>query len=285
MLKEKIQQNLITKRKIELPKNDLFSPFKTFDCGQCFRFEEKDGFISGVVKKSLLKIPNSDTTGYIEYISNEDCDDFFDPCHCYSDMSEAFLSHLSGKERDAMEKAILRGQGIRILRQSFTEALISFIISQNNNIPRIKKNVAEISKRFGEPFISNGEIYYAFPTPEALVEAGETGLSECRLGFRTKYILDATKKLLSGEINEEELLTLSTDDARERLKTIKGVGDKVASCVMLYGMGRLEAVPVDVWMKKIFTRYFNSTPELGEFGGVAQQYLFYNERYIEEGKK
>ena len=281
MLKEKTLTKITTKRIIRLSEKDLFSPVKTFDCGQCFRFEESGDFISGVVGKSLLKIPKADTIGYIEYYSDEPHDLFFDPYHSYIDMIESFLSPFSGREREVLERAVERGFGIRILKQGFVEALISFIISQNNNIPRIKKNVAEISRRFGEAFVSEGETYFSFPTPEALLDAGETGLSECRLGFRTKYILDAASRLVSGEINEEELLSLSTDDAREKLKTIKGVGDKVAACTLLYGMGRLECVPVDVWMKKVFARYFSETPDLGEWGGVAQQYLFYNERYIE----
>ena len=281
MLKEKTLNQISTKRKIMLSENDLFSPFKTFDCGQCFRFEESGDFISGVVGKSLLKIPKADTLGHIEYFSEEPCDSFFDPYHSYADMAESFISPFSGREREALERAIERGFGIRILKQSFVEALISFIISQNNNIPRIKKNVAEISRRFGEAFVCDGETYYSFPSPEALLDAGEKGLQECRLGFRTKYILDAASRLVSGEINEEELLALSTDEAREKLKIIKGVGDKVAACTLLYGMGRLECVPIDVWMKKVFARYFSDTPDLGKWGGVAQQYLFYNERYIE----
>ncbi|MBQ7897322.1 MAG: DNA-3-methyladenine glycosylase 2 family protein [Clostridia bacterium] len=268
------------KQKIKIHENDLFSPVKTFDCGQAFRFEEKEDFIEGVINKTLLRIPKADTKGYIEYFSDKNCDAFFDPLHSYTEMTEGFLAPFSGKEREKLEEALERGFGIRILKQDFKEALFSFIISQNNNIPRIKKNVASISEKFGEPFEYEGNTYYAFPSPEALLWAGETGLNECKLGFRTKYILDAAKKLHSGEIDEDELNSLDVDSAREKLKTVKGIGDKVAACTLLYGMGRLECVPVDVWMKKIFDKYFDSVPHLGEFGGVAQQYLFYNERYI-----
>ena len=277
MLKEKI----LTKRKILLPNGDLFSPRKTFDCGQCFRFEEKESFIEGVVGSSLVRVPKDESEGYIEYCSSEGIDGFFDPDTSYSAMSEGFLE----EGLPAVFEAVERGFGIRILRQSFVEALISFIISQNNNIPRIKKNVAEISRRFGESFEAEGATYYSFPTPERLLEAGETGLRECKLGFRTKYILDASIRLVSGEINGEELKEMSVDEAREKLKTIKGVGNKVADCTLLYGLGRLECVPVDVWMKKIFEKYFEKTPDLGKSGGVLQQYLFYNERYLKEGKK
>lgn len=268
------------KQKIKIPDKDLFSPIKTFDCGQCFRFEEKEDFIEGVVGKSLLRIPKEDTTGYIEYYADTDLSSFFDPSHSYYEMKEGFLDGFSGSERKKLEEALLRGFGIRILRQDFKEAMFSFIISQNNNIPRIKKNVNSICEKFGEPFDFEGVTYYSFPTPEALLWAGEKGLNECKLGFRTKYILDAARKLVDGELNEEELILLDIDSAREKLKSVKGIGDKVAACTLLYGMGRLECVPVDVWMKKIFEKYFNSTPNLGQFGGIAQQYLFYNERYI-----
>ena len=268
------------KQKIKIPECDLFSPIKTFDCGQAFRFEEKEDFIEGVINKTLLRIPKAETKGFIEYEADCDCSAFFDPCHSYFEMMEDFLSPFSGSEREKLEEAVERGFGIRILKQDFKEAMFSFIISQNNNIPRIKKNVAAISERFGEAFTFEGKTYYSFPTPEALLWAGEKGLNECKLGFRTKYILDGARKLAEGEIEEEELMTLNVDLAREKLKTIKGIGDKVAACTLLYGLGRLECVPIDVWMKKIFEKYFTSTPNLGAFGGVAQQYLFYNERYV-----
>lgn len=280
-----LKTELSTKRKIKIDEKDLFSPTKTFDCGQCFRFEVKEGFVEGVVRKSLVRVPTEDRVGEIVYYADTDLDAFFDPLHSYSGMSEQILLDLKGRERKAVEEAIERGFGIRILKQDFTEALISFIISQNNNIPRIKKNIAEISRNFGEGFEFEGKTYYSFPTPEALLFAGESGLNECKLGFRTKYILDAAKRLKDGEIDENEIDSLPVSEAVEKLKTIKGVGDKVAACTLLYGNARLDCVPVDVWVKRIFEKYFNTVPDLKEFGGVAQQYLFYNERYIKEGKK
>ncbi len=273
--------NQILQHKISIPPNDTFSPFKTFDCGQCFRFDEKGDFIEGVVGNAVIRIKNCDTMGEIEYYTNADnADSFFDPKHSYTDMTAVFTAPFSGNARNALERAALNGAGIRILRQDFHEALISFIISQNNNIPRIKKNINTISRKFGTPFEVEGNTYFAFPSAEQLLDAGETGLNECKLGFRVKYILDACKKTVSGEISPSELTSLDTQTVLQKLQTINGVGPKVASCVTLYGMGRLETVPVDVWMKKVFSKYFDSTPELGIWGGVAQQYLFYNERYL-----
>ena len=272
----------ISTRKITIPEGDVFSPVKTCDCGQCFRFDEIDGYIEGVVGGSLVRISPEETKGTIEYQTNgsEALDLFFDPARSYFDMSDSFISAFTGTGRKALEDAVERGFGIRILKQEFHEALISFIISQNNNIPRIKKNVQTISERYGEPFTAGGKTYYAFPTAEALMDAGETGLNECKLGFRVKYILDACQRTVSGEICEEELISMDTVSAAEKLCTIKGVGPKVAACALLYGLGRLETVPIDVWMKKVFAKYFDSTPDLGIWGGVAQQYLFYNERYL-----
>lgn len=278
-----MNKQIIT-RKISIPPSDLFSPAKTFDCGQCFRFDELDGVIEGVTRGALVRIKALDSTGTIEYMTcgDETTDLFFDPERAYFDMHEEFVSGFDGKSREALEESIQTGFGIRILRQEFFEALISFIISQNNNIPRIKKNVRSICESFGKPFEAEGKTYYAFPTPEALLDAGETGLGECKLGFRVKYILDAARRVRDGEIDESELVTLDTASVAERLQTIHGVGPKVAACVMLYGMGRLETVPIDVWMKKVFAKYFDTTPELGRWGGVAQQYLFYRERYLVE---
>lgn len=278
-----MNKQIIT-RKISIPPSDLFSPAKTFDCGQCFRFDELDGVIEGVTRGALVRIKAVDSTGTIEYMTcgDETTDLFFDPERAYFDMHGEFVSGFDGKSREALEESIQTGFGIRILRQEFFEALISFIISQNNNIPRIKKNVRSICESFGKPFEAEGKTYYAFPTPEALLDAGETGLGECKLGFRVKYILDAARRVRDGEIDENELVTLDTASVAERLQTIHGVGPKVAACVMLYGMGRLETVPIDVWMKKVFAKYFDTTPELGRWGGVAQQYLFYRERYLVE---
>ena len=272
----------ILNRKIKIPASDLFSPVKTFDCGQCFRFDEKDGFIEGIAGGELIRVGLKDSVGEIEYFTSggEKTDLFFDPNNSYTQMSDSFVSAFEGRSREALEAAVSSGFGIRILKQDFFEALISFIISQNNNIPRIKKNVKTICERFGEPFSVEGETYYTFPTAAALLDAGETGLGECKLGFRVKYILDAARRVKEGSLSEEALLEADTDRARDMLCEVHGVGPKVAACVLLYGLARLDTVPIDVWMKKVFAKYFDGIPDLGIWGGVAQQYLFYNERYL-----
>lgn len=264
-----------------LPDGEFFSPDKTFNCGQCFRFDETPDGWQGTVGHDLVLFPEKQPSGKIEYysVNGTDLTDYLDLETSYSEINRSFRfpDSVSG----VIENAASLSAGLRILKQDFFETLISFIISQNNNIPRIKKNVAEISRRYGERI--PGTDLHAFPTPEALLNAGEAGLNDCRLGFRTKYILDACRRVVSGEISEE---MLSGCDAKEKLMTIHGVGPKVASCVLLYGLHRLDEVPVDVWMKKVFLKYFEKeTADLGEWGGVLQQYLFFRERFIIEGKK
>lgn len=270
---------------LKLPSDEKFSPDKTFNCGQAFRFDEAlDGW-QGIVGRDVVIFPKNQPLGKIEYysVNGTDLSDFLDLNTRYADINhtfDIFPEEVSG----IIENAVEISSGLRILKQNFFETLISFIISQNNNIPRIKKNVAAISCRYGERIPNSS--FYAFPTPEALLEAGEDGLNDCRLGFRTKYILDACRRVISGEISEEKLQELNDADAKNLLMTIHGVGPKVASCVLLYGAHRLSEVPVDVWMKKVFLKYFNKeAADLGEFGGILQQYLFFRERFIIEGKK
>ena len=266
------------KHTLRLPEGDTFSPSKTFNCGQCFRFNESEEDFRGIVNGALVIFPKKQPVGKIEYFtSGEALDRFLDAKQCYADINAALLKSFP-EHFELIKSAVDISAGLRILKQNFFETLISFIISQNNNIPRIKKNVEAISALLGNEFYVGDNVYHAFPTPKQILEAGASALDFCKLGFRTKYILDAAEKVLSGEIDESV--------TKEKLMTIHGVGPKVASCVMLYGLHDLSDVPVDVWMKKVFLKYFNADfVNLGEFGGVLQQYLFFRERYIIEGKK
>ncbi len=281
-------KTLVENITLTLPEGDCFSPDKTFNCGQCFRFEETDTAWQGVVGESLLIFPKNQTDGKIEIVGGEkkSLEVFLDADVSYTDITKSILENFSGEDFEVLKSAAEVSRGMRILKQDFWEALCSFIISQNNNIPRIKKNVKSICEKFGERKTCPSGEFYTFPSPEAILWAGKTGLDECRLGFRTKYILDAAEKVRCGEISEEKLLHLPDRQAKDELMKIHGVGEKVASCALLYGLGRRSAVPVDVWMKKIFKKYFDrDTVALGEYGGIAQQYLFFFERFIIEGKK
>ncbi|MCF0185439.1 MAG: DNA-3-methyladenine glycosylase 2 family protein [Bacteroidaceae bacterium] len=177
--------------------------------------------------------------------------------------------------------------GIRILNQEFVETLISFIISQNKNIPHIKQIVRNISEANGELIGEwNGRPYYSFPGLSALDKISEDDFRALKTGFRAPYLRDAINRLVSGEIKGEELKGLSFNEAKERLTAIKGVGDKVANCVLLFGLGFRNAFPVDVWIKRIMEEmYFGADTDkaviekfaaekFGIYGGYAQQYLF-----------
>lgn len=262
-----------------------FSVCKTFDCGQAFRFDPVDGDtnrFSGIafgekitveqVGDGVIRILGTDADGYDRrwkhYLAlDED----------YEAIDEHIISSTpAGHDRDEMAKAVRCGSGIRILRQDAFECLISFIVSQNNNIPRIKKIISAMCLAYGE----NG----AFPTADALVSAGEEGLFALRTGFRAGYIYDASKKVQSGEIDLEEVAACSDyEKCSEMLCRIKGVGPKVSACALLFGFGKTEAFPIDVWMRRSLEAHFPNGFDpacLGKYAGIAQQYLFYYERYL-----
>lgn len=190
---------------------------------------------------------------------------YFDLELDYDKLMESFC-------RDETLKKACEGRKIRVLRQEPFETLISFIISQNNNIKRITGIIDRLCECFGQK-IEGG---YAFPTPKAMEKLTPEDLAPLRAGFRAKYIADAVQKVTSGKVDFEEIQKMPNAEAREALKTIKGVGDKVADCVLLFGLHRLAAVPKDVWIKRINARYYpDGYPDcMGEYAGIAQQYLF-----------
>ena len=178
--------------------------------------------------------------------------------------------------------------GVRILNQQFHEMLISFIISQNKQIPHIKQLVKKISEKYGNYLGTiNNEKYYSFPSPKVLGTITEERFREMKTGFRAPYLADAVEKLSSGYLCEKTFKNLNEEQARKKLIEIKGVGEKVANCVMLFSLGYRDAFPIDVWIKRIMESvYFNgedtskeriaefAREKYGEYGGYAQQYLF-----------
>jgi N-glycosylase/DNA lyase len=175
------------------------------------------------------------------------------------------------------------GKGIRILRQEKWEALCSFIISQNNHIPRIKKIVEALCELFGEQVEFDGKIYYSFPPPEKLCTLDESDLAPLKCGYRASYILSAAKAVTDGSIDLGALSQSSLDIARKELLKIHGVGNKVADCVLLFGLGLLDSFPVDVWMRRALSEHFS--PDLdpsvfSPYAGIAQQYIFHYKRSL-----
>ena len=274
---------------------------KTFDCGQSFRFErvEKSAHeceYSGVAFGRLVSFAQDRDTLYVYNSDMADFENIWIPFLCL-DMDYTYVSAevLRVGQGTVLERAEGFGRGIRILRQDAFEAVISFIISQNNNIPRIKKIIEAMSAAYGEKIeVSDGMIThisgsaekYSFPTAERLASLREQDLRELKMGFRAAYVLDAATKINGGEIDLEALSSLSTDECIEALQAVKGIGLKVASCAALFGMGKYDAFPIDVWIKRVAEKYFAddtqpfSAARFGEYAGIAQQYLFYYERYL-----
>lgn len=277
-----------------------FDVGKTFDCGQCFRFDEvKESChqkeFSGVAFGKFVSFAQDGDKIYIYGSTLEDYEniwkDFLDIERDYVEVERDILSHSSNS---TLIRAIEYGRGIRILKQDKFECIISFIISQNNNIPRIKKIIENLARECGEPIfigeemkkhLSSDVLPYSFPTPEAIYNLGESGLSNLKVGFRAKYIFDAVRRILSGELSIYDVTQQeSTEKAIEMLCTVKGIGVKVASCALLFSFARLDAFPVDVWIKRVGEKYFPEEKEFtgklfGKYAGIAQQYLFYYERY------
>lgn len=249
------------------------------DCGQAFRFSQRsDGGFHGVANGEVLDI-KSTVDGYI--FEHTDIDKFEKVWRPYFDLDRDYAEICRSFDDESLRKATDEFYGIRILRQEPWETLCSFIISQNNNIPRIKGIVERLCESFGEKI---GESDYSFPSYEVLSSVSVDDLSPLRAGFRAKYISDAAKKVASGEVDLYKLYEMPMDEAREELKKIKGVGDKVADCTLLYGLGRVEAFPVDVWVKRIMSEmYPNGLPECTKgVEGIAQQYLFHWRRKSKE---
>ena len=263
-----------------------FDAYRVFDCGQSFRFNAFDGVVDGVAFGRRIKIRQEGDT---LYLSGTDLDDYGAIWEKYLGLDEDYgainadVCARFGVYNGVINDAVKAAHGIRILRQDHWEALCSFIISQNNNIPRIKKIVSQMSREIGEKFTAFGEECYAFPTPEAVLDAGIDKLNEMKMGFRSKYITDAASRVVNGAIDLEAIEKMSFPEGEEYLMQIYGVGKKVADCTLLYGYHKTEAFPVDVWIKRVLEKYYPDgidLSNLGDYAGIAQQYLFCYERYI-----
>ena len=253
-----------------------FSLPQTLDCGQAFRWEEtENGIWQGVAFGKYLKLERvADGTVVLYNTTEEDFKnlwlDYFDLNRNYNEI----IAAISGNK--VLNEAAKFGSGIRVLNQEPWETLCSFIISQNNNIKRIKGIIARLCENFGE----NKGDYYAFPTAEKIASLTLEDLAVLRSGFRAKYILDAAKKVASGEIDLQNLKDLSVDDARLELMKIKGVGPKVADCALLFSHRHIDAFPKDVWIKRAMQVLFDGElpKEAQKYAGIVQQYIFFYAR-------
>lgn len=259
------------------------SPFdlsQTLDCGQSFRWvENADGTFTGVVRGVVANAKYENGALTIE--SDSELSDKMWRSYFDLDLDYAEIKSSLSKMHPVLKEASAYAGGIRILNQEPFEALITFIISQNNNIGRIKGIVQRLCENFGEKIAEN---HYSFPTAERLSQLSVDDLAVIRAGFRHRYIIDAAKRVNSGEIDLEKLRTIDYFEAQKELMKITGVGVKVADCVLLYGLHRLESFPLDVWMKRALSVLFEGYKgdEFGFYGGIAQQYIFHYSRHHRE---
>ncbi len=256
-----------------------FDLAQTLDCGQAFRWScDESGVWRGIVEEKIISLENAGNDiiirGCNEAEFNEFWADYFDLSRDYGKIIHEISDNAT------MKRAAEFGSGIRILKQKPWEALCSFIISQNNNIPRIKGIIERLCKEFGKP--KNG--FYTFPSAKRLAALTPDDLAPIRAGFRAKYIIDAARKIDSGELDLESLKNADYEVALEKLMSIKGVGPKVADCAMLYGLGRIDAFPRDVWIKRALSEFFDGELPASAlpYAGIAQQYIFYYIRGLEK---
>ena len=253
-----------------------FDAEQTLDCGQAFRWvKQADGSFKGIASGKAVSISVDGNKVIID--GADEGDEEFWKHYLDLDLDYGSIRNTLSQMHPILAEAAQFAPGIRILNQDPWEALCSFIISQNNNIPRIKGIVERLCQTFGDE-IDDG--CYTFPTAEKLASLEPEDLQPIRAGFRARYIVDGARKVSSGEINPEKIRVTEINSARSELMKITGVGIKVADCTLLYGLHRLDCFPLDVWMKRAMKTLFpDISPEyFGEYAGIAQQYIFHYSR-------
>jgi len=254
---------------------------RIFECGQCFRWNaDENGVYTGIAFGIAARIFRDGDSIFI----SGTIDDFESVWLDYFDLNRDYSAIRQGLcIDDFMMEATTQGAGIRILRQEKWEALCSFIISQCNNIPRIKSIISTLCREFGSAVMLDGETYYSFPSAQTVAELDVHALAPLRCGYRAQYIITAAKAVASGELNLDAISLISPLEAKATLKKLHGVGDKVADCVLLFGLNMLDAFPVDVWMKRAMAEHFEAGFDyrvFSPYAGVAQQYIFHYVRNV-----
>jgi len=271
-----------------------FNPVHIFECGQAFRWNwDGKGYV-GIVKDKPIRVI---WDGYSIILENTSLEDYTFLWKNYFDLEKDYDYIKRVLSQDSiMKEAIHYGWGIRILNQDPWETLISFIISANNGISRIKRSIENISRKFGKPVYWDEKEYYTFPDAECLAQAHENDLLQCGVGYRASYIIKTARMIQDQEIKLDDIKKMEYADALKIMLKFPGVGPKVADCVLLFSMEKGEAFPVDVWIQRIMeTLYLNqdTTPsqirefarnKFGNIAGYAQQYLFYYAREKKIGR-
>ena len=286
-----MQKNI---QKFEIKNQDSFKLKDIFECGQCFRWnEENDGSYTGVWKNNVVNVKQNGKDITFEGVCldgniEDEVKYYFDLDRNYEDIKRE-LSNID----ENMSQSIKYGEGIRILNQDLWETIISFIISANNNIPRIKGIIERLSKAYGKEIEFNGNIYYTFPLPEDLKDVTVEEYRKLGLGFRDVRLYETTKMVLEKKIDLESLSqNPNTNEIREELLKLAGVGPKVADCILLFStLKRFEVFPIDVWVRRVMNDLYIkeddenkvskkkieklANEKFGNLAGMAQQYLFY----------
>lgn len=280
------EQKYIIKNQEEFELRDIF------ECGQCFRWnKQEDNRYIGVFGKNVIEVEQKEKTitfqGICEGNIKEIVDKYFDLKRDYKKIQKKL-----SKVDVHLKTSIKYGKGIRILNQDLWETIISFIISANNNIPRIKGIIERLSRAYGNVIEFKGNRFYTFPTAKELKDVSVEEYRKLGLGFRDKRLYETTKKILKKEVDLEKLEIMSTNDAREELLKLSGIGPKVADCILLFStLKRFDVFPIDVWVRRVMNDlYIHNEDETkvskkeierlakekyGELEGIAQQYLFY----------
>ncbi len=275
-----------------------FEPKHIFECGQAFRwYVEEDESYTAINGGKVINVKKA---GEDIIFSNTNMPDFMNNWYDYFDLDRDYGEIKKELSKDPiLEEAIKFGQGIRILNQEPFETTISFIISANNQIPRIKKSIELISQNYGELIGTyNGKEYFSFPGPKILAKVDEEELKENnKVGYRAKYIIKTSKMINNKEIDIEELNNVSTKEAKKILMKLPGVGPKVSDCILLFSLDKNDAFPVDTWVKRVMEYFYlkedtklkaievYAEEKFGELAGFAQQYLFYYAREKGIGRK
>ncbi len=252
----------------------------TFNSGQCFRWLKKDNIWQGIVKDKFAKITGEYQDIHIECIDEDYIfwQNYFDNLYDYNSASDTLLEDMR------LKNIVNAYRGIILLRQPFFETLISFIISANNNVPRIKSIIDKLTKKYGKK-ITMG---YCFPEPSDLAKLKEEDLKEIGCGYRSKYIIE-TSKIIAAGYDYRKLIDMPLSDARDELCKLMGVGKKVADCVLIFSLGRKDAYPVDTWVRKASVDLFGegltddeirkkANERFGNNAALAQQYMFIAQR-------
>ena len=266
----------------------VFNLRYTLESGQSFRWNKIGAAYYGVVEGRILKVQQRDDVLIINSSQNGEQPETNSHLTHYFDLHRDLVSILYEVNVDAyIDRAIKKFWGMRLLNQELWETIASFILSQNNNVPRIRGLIRSLSEKYGHKLVFEEYVDYSFPTPEVLTDAGVDEIFACGTGYRASYLWNAARKVVNGDLVLDNLKRMSYDEAKQELMKLEGIGEKVANCICLFSLGHLEALPVDVWIKRIFEKIYlrkRATPReicefardyFGKFVGYAQQYLFH----------